>query len=135
MARSSITGADKAPTQAEGRDVEALGPSDSSDSGSDVQGELELASPIDLDRPVGGQEQPGLGSDTDAGGTGERGAALTDEEADAGSDIRPDSVRSLAGESDASEDVAADAELEFAELSEADDFAVPADEEEEDDQS
>ena len=29
MARSSITGADKAPTQAEGRDVEALGPSDS----------------------------------------------------------------------------------------------------------
>ena len=135
MARSSITGADKAPTPAEGRDVEALGPSDSSDSGSDVQGEMDLASPIDLDRTVGGQEQPGLESDTDAAGTGERGAALTDEEADAGSDIRPDSVRSLAGEADASEDVAADAELEFAELSDADDFAVPADDEDEDDLS
>lgn len=135
MARSSITGADKAPKQAEGRDVEALGPSDSSDSGSDVQGELELASPIDLDRSVGGQEQPGLESDSDAEGTGERGAALTDEEADEGSDILPDSVRSLAGEADASEDVDAEAELEFAELTDADDFAVPEDEDDEDNES
>ena len=132
MARSSITGADRAPTQAEGRDVETLGPSDTSDSGSDVQGELELAPPIDLDNPISGQVQPGLGSDTDAGGTGERGAALTDEEGGEGADILPDSVRSLADEADASEDVAAEAELEFAELSDADDFAVPEDDEDED---
>ena len=112
MARSSITGADRAPTQAEGRDVESLGPSDSSDSGSDVQGELDL--------------------DSDTPGTGERGAALPTEEADVGADIRPDSVRSLADEADASEDVDAEAELEFAELTDADDFAVPEDEEDED---
>jgi hypothetical protein len=52
MARSSISGADRAPTQAPGRDVEALGPSDSSDSGSDVQGELDLVSPLDPDTPT-----------------------------------------------------------------------------------
>ena len=132
MARSSITGADRAPTQAEGRDVESLGPSDSSDSGSDVQGELDLAQPIDLDNPTSGQEQPGLDSDSDAPGTGERGAALTSEEADLGADIRPDSVRSLVDEADASDDIAAEAELEFAELTDADDFAVPEDEEDDD---
>ncbi|WP_280156245.1 hypothetical protein [Piscinibacter sp. XHJ-5] len=132
MARSSITGADRAPTQAEGRDVETLGPSDTSDSGSDVQGELELAPPIDLDNPIAGQVQPGLGSDSDSGGTGERGAALTDEEGGEGADILPDSIRSLADEADASEDVAAEAELEFAELTDADDFAVPDDDEDDD---
>jgi hypothetical protein len=49
MAHSSILGADRAPSQAQGRDLEALGPSDTSDSGSDVQGVLDLASPADLD--------------------------------------------------------------------------------------
>jgi hypothetical protein len=132
MARSSITGAERAPAQAEGRDVESLGPSDSSDSGSDVQGELELAPPIDLDNPTSGQVQPGLDSDSDAPGTGERGAALTSEEAQIGADILPDRVRSLADEADASEDIAAEAELEFAELTDADDFAAPEDEEDED---
>jgi len=130
MARSSITGAERAPTQAEGRDVEALGPSDTSDSGSDVQGELDLASPLDPDHTVFGAEQPGLDSDTDAAGTGERGSALLDEEAREGADILPDDVRSLTGEAEDSEDVAAEAELEFDELTEADDFAVPDDEDE-----
>lgn len=38
MARSSLFGVDPAPTQAPGRDKSRLGPSDSSDSGSDVAG-------------------------------------------------------------------------------------------------
>ena len=39
MTNSSILGGERAARQAPGRDVDALGPSDSSDSGSDVQGE------------------------------------------------------------------------------------------------
>lgn len=38
MARSSLLGIDAAPTEPEGRDKASLGPSDSSDSGSDVMG-------------------------------------------------------------------------------------------------
>ena len=38
MAYSSILGADRAPVQPSGRDAELLGPSDSSDSGSDALG-------------------------------------------------------------------------------------------------
>jgi hypothetical protein len=96
MATSSILGATRAPSQPAGTDVEALGPSDTSDSGSDVQGELDLAAPTDLDDTVFGTEQPGLDSDSDSGGTGERGAALPDEDAEEGADILPDSVRDLA---------------------------------------
>ncbi|HEV7915748.1 MAG TPA: hypothetical protein VGP22_18445, partial [Albitalea sp.] len=127
-------GAERAPTQAPGRDVESLGPSDTSDSGSDVQGELELAPPVDLDR-VQGVQQPGLESDTDAAGTGERGSALLDEAAREGADILPDDIRSLSGESDESGDVAAEAELEFAELTDADvdELVSPDDEGEESD--
>jgi hypothetical protein len=39
MTSSSILGGERAARQAPGRDADALGPSDSSDSGSDVQGE------------------------------------------------------------------------------------------------
>lgn len=122
MARSSITGADRAPSQAQGRDVEALGPSDTSDSGSDVQGELELAPPVDLDNPVFGVVQPGLESDSDAAGTGERGAALPDEEARDAADIMPDDVRSLADEAEEAEDLSLEAELELAELTDGGDL-------------
>ena len=122
MARSSIYGADRAPTQAQGRDVEALGPSDTSDSGSDVQGELDLAAPTDLDNSIFGVTQPGLESGSDAAGTGERGAALPDEEAREAADIMPDDVRSLADESEAAEDVSLEAELELAELTDAGDL-------------
>ena len=122
MARSSIHGADRAPTQAQGRDVEALGPSDTSDSGSDVQGELDLAAPTDLDNSIFGVTQPGLESGSDAAGTGERGAALPDEEAREAADIMPDDVRSLADESEAAEDVSLEVELELAELTDAGDL-------------
>jgi hypothetical protein len=130
--KSSILGAERAPAQAVGRDVEALGPSDTSDSGSDVRGELDLAQPTDLDNPIFGSEQPGLDSDSDSGGTGERGAALLDEEADEARDILPDSVHSLADEALASEGVSAEAERELADLSDGEDFASPEDEEDED---
>lgn len=129
---SSILGGERAPEQAEGRDVEALGPSDTSDSGSDIRGELDLAQPTDLDNPIFGSEQPGLESDSDSAGTGERGAALLDEEADEARDIRPDSVHSLAEEALASEDVSAEAERELSDLSDGEDFAPPEDDEDED---
>jgi hypothetical protein len=130
MATSSITGGDRAPSQATGRDVEALGPSDTSDSGSDVQGELDLAPPIDLDNPSGGSVQPGLQSDSDAAGTGERGAALLDEEARAGGDILPDLITDLAGES--SDEGLTEAELNQAELADIDELPLDLSDEEDD---
>ena len=127
MATSSITGADRAPSQASGRDVEALGPSDSSDSGSDVQGELDLASPADLDE-ITAAAQPGLDSDTDSGGTGERGSALLDEDAREGNDILPDRVQDM--DEGADGDAAAiDAELDLVELDEVDDLISREDDE------
>ena len=133
MARSSIYGADRAPTQAPGRDVESLGPSDTSDSGSDVQGELELAPPTDLDNPVHGAVQPGLDSGSDSAGTGERGSALPDEEAREAADIMPDDVRSLSDEADDAEDLSLEAELELGELTDGGD--LPALDEPDDDES
>jgi len=71
MAKSSLVGVDRAPAIPKGRDIDLKGPSDSSDSGSDIQGELDLGAdevglPRDLALPI---EHSG---DTDAGGTGER---------------------------------------------------------------
>jgi hypothetical protein len=43
MAKSSLVGVDRAPAIPKGRNIDAKGPSDSSDSGSDIQGdELDL---------------------------------------------------------------------------------------------
>ena len=42
MARSSIMGGERAPQQAKGRNADSLGPSDSSDSGSDILGASRL---------------------------------------------------------------------------------------------
>lgn len=57
MATSSILGGDRVPVQPAGMDVASLGPSDSTDSGSDILGAF------DVDE---------LSSDSDAEGTGER---------------------------------------------------------------
>lgn len=53
MGHSSLTGVDIAPTEADGRDAKALGPSDSSDSGSDIAGAADdisgdPAEPVDV---------------------------------------------------------------------------------------
>jgi hypothetical protein len=84
MAYSSILGADVAPTVPSGRDAELLGPSDSSDSGSDAMGTDELH------------------GDSDSRGTGERGA-VAGRDSREGGDILPDRVINLrdGGEVDA----------------------------------
>jgi hypothetical protein len=77
MAYSSILGADSAPTQPEGRDSTALGPSDNSDSGSDTIG------------------TPEAHADSDAVGTGERAGVTPGVEGREGGDILPDHVVEL----------------------------------------
>ena len=99
MATSNILGGNRTPKQARGRDVDALGPSDSSDSGSDVQGTFDLDDSDQFDTNAGAR-QTGMEGDSDAAGTGERGAARLDEEAESGSDISPDSVRTLGPDTD-----------------------------------
>ena len=89
MAQSSILGGNAAPTRPLGTGTDLLGPSDSSDSGSDVQGERALAT--DADDGGSGALPAELDSDTDASGTGERGAATGMEPRD-GDDILPDRV-------------------------------------------
>jgi hypothetical protein len=85
MANSSLLGGERAPHQPSGRGSNLLGPSDSSDSGSDALGEL-------------GPDQ--LDSDTDRYGTGERASAdLRDSGSSA--DILPDRVDG--GRADASD--------------------------------
>jgi len=120
MANSSLdrTG-ERTPVTWKGHGTEALGPSDSSDTGSDITGapgldeessalDLQTGTTSDLDHnPRGRRKTAGpdvgdenLDSDTDAGGTGERGAAgrdappPTDQQLDvedmSGIDIEPD---------------------------------------------
>ena len=68
-----------------GHGTEALGPSDSSDSGSDVHG-------FGAERRIG---DAGLDSDTDRSGTGERLGATPDAEFEEGADIAPDRIEDL----------------------------------------
>ncbi|MEJ8822693.1 hypothetical protein WKW80_11710 [Variovorax humicola] len=89
MSNSSILGGEHAPTHPRGTDVDALGPSNTSDSGSDVQTDRnhsalpdegdEGAFPIPHD------------SSSDAGGTGERASADASAPA-ADADILPDRI-------------------------------------------
>ena len=69
----------------QGHGTEALGPSDSSDSGSDVHG-------FGAERRIG---DAGLDSDTDRSGTGERLGATPDAEFEEGADIAPDRIEDL----------------------------------------
>ena len=92
MARSSLLGGERAAVYPSGRSADLLGPSDSSDSGSDSIGEL-------------GPDQ--LASDSDRSGTGERGSA-DPMDSSAGADILPDridraSVGGDSGDADARE--------------------------------
>ena len=89
MANSSILGGEHAPSQPRGKDVDALGPSDSTDSGSDVQTDVNHAA-----LPDEGSEGAfpiAHGSDTDASGTGERAAADPDAP-DLDADLLPDRI-------------------------------------------
>ncbi|CAH2802487.1 MAG: FIG00458853: hypothetical protein [uncultured Paraburkholderia sp.] len=72
----------------------ALGPSDSSDSGSDVAGakrhEFDVDTELDNHALETGDSE--LGSDTDRAGTGERAAADGDSTLTADADVEPDQV-------------------------------------------
>jgi len=72
----------------------ALGPSDSSDSGSDVAGakrhEFDVDTELDNHALELGESE--MGSDTDRAGTGERAAADGDSTLDPDSDIDPDRI-------------------------------------------
>lgn len=94
MARSSILGGDLAPKQASGNDTDVLGPSDSSDSGSDIQGEPGLEGNYDREGRLGAGHTD-QGSDSDRAGTGERGSALPDEFVEEGADIFPDHIEAI----------------------------------------
>jgi hypothetical protein len=84
MAHSSILGADVAPSQPICRGSDLLGPSDSSDSGSDALGTEELH------------------GDSDAAGTGERGSVVGADTREGG-DILPDRVTRLPDGEDSEE--------------------------------
>jgi hypothetical protein len=82
MAYSSIMGANVAPVHSSGRNSDALGPSDNSDSGSDAAGTFEAT------------------ADSDSMGTGERGSASPGD-APEGADILPDHVVAVSEEEEA----------------------------------
>lgn len=110
MATSSILGGSKAPEEISGKDLQALGPSDNSDSGSDA---------------VGAYGDDELSSDSDAVGTGERASAgLGRDQPDA--DILPDHIEQAPG-ANADTDVDADAGDDFNDLSEVEDLADDGD--------
>ncbi len=103
MATSSLLGIDRAAPPAPGRDSDLLGPSDSSDSGSDVAGlgepddggpeaPLDKATANDIERPDTSPETVGPGVDSDSHGTGERRSAGGDAGPREAADISPDRI-------------------------------------------
>jgi hypothetical protein len=125
MATSSILGGDPAPTWPRGSDVASLGPSDSTDSGSDARGGF------DFDE---------LNSDTDAEGTGER-SSVDPLNVRSDADILPDHIEGMpaldmeiAIETAAEDDSALLEDIDRSEISALaaqDEPLDPADEEEE----
>lgn len=111
MAHSSLVGIDRAATTAPGRDSATLGPSDSSDSGSDTAGfdgqdENDLTEPVDVALSNDGHRGSTSsnetdGSASDSAGTGERRSAAEDDGGRDGGDI---SVDRVFNPSDASEE-------------------------------
>jgi len=96
MTKSSILGGERAARYAAGKDVDALGPSDSSDSGSDVQGEHTVRGEGDHADELGSLIVD-TASDSDAAGSGER-ASATGRDVPDGADIMPDQVVGPDGE-------------------------------------
>ena len=103
MAHSSLLGIDPVPATPRGHDTESLGPSDSSDSGSDMAGiadlddadpglPVDVATAADRERPGTSFESLADGSDSDAGGTGERRSAGGDAGLREANDITPDRI-------------------------------------------
>jgi hypothetical protein len=80
------------PPREQGRDTGALGPSDSSDTGSDVAGAKrhDFDRDTELDEHALESGEAELASDTDRGGTGERSSADGDSTLSRDADINPD---------------------------------------------
>lgn len=110
MAQSPLVGGvTRAPTTATGRDTPTLGPSDNSDSGSDVAGiagheDGDPLLPVDRamdDRQVHAdisEETIAEGADSDGAGSGERKSAAGDAGLVDGADIGTDQVFSTTGQ-------------------------------------
>lgn len=103
MGNSNLTGSEPVPEKPSGHDTRSLGPSDTSDSGSDLAGLPEQHDrdpnlPVDVaidperDYPDSAFETLEPGADSDAGGTGERRSASGDAAVDEAPDISPDQV-------------------------------------------
>ena len=90
MSQSSILGGDRAPQQADGRSADVLGPSDTSDTGSDIQGATRLKTDT-AEGELGGTTPIETDSDSDSMGTGERAEAVPEGARD-GADIAPDRI-------------------------------------------
>lgn len=110
MATSSILGGAKLPKEISGKDMQALGPSDNSDSGSDA---------------VGAYGDDELSGDSDAAGTGERASAgRANKHSDA--HILPDRIEKAPG-FDADSDLDNDADDDFNDLGEVEELADDSD--------
>lgn len=103
MGTSSILGGQRAPIEPAGRDAGALGPSDSSDSGSDMAGveheEADPNQPVDVALQRDESTRPLTSGDilegpaaSDAAGTGERRTAGSDAGPRDAADISPDRI-------------------------------------------
>ncbi len=90
MSHSSLLGADRAPQRPMGTGADLLGPSDTSDSGSDIQGATRLKTDAE-EGELGGATPVDLSSDSDSFGTGERAEAVPEGARD-GADIGPDRI-------------------------------------------
>ncbi|MBP0590093.1 chemotaxis protein [Paraburkholderia sp. LEh10] len=110
-----------------GHDNASLGPSDSSDSGSDVAGakrhEFDIDSELDNHALETGDAE--LASDTDRAGTGERASADGDSTLEQNEDIDVDRVIDATGEEEAAQGIAG-------EIAEGPDEDTEADEEQDD---
>ncbi|VWX62849.1 conserved hypothetical protein [Burkholderiales bacterium 8X] len=124
MATSSILGGDHVPVTPRGNDIDALGPSDTSDSGSDVQSDAGRAQP--MDEETEGALPIAHGSDSDAAGTGERASAGSEGFED-GADILPDRIGTVPTDADSVTD-----EVDDPAAASVDELAVPDDTDEED---
>ena len=106
MSQSSILGGERAPQQAQGRDAETLGPSDTSDSGSDIQGASRLKTDAE-EGELGGATPIDRDSDSDSMGTGERRSAVPGGGRD-GADIGPDRIARSKDALDSAESIGGD---------------------------
>ena len=115
MATNPLSGGvERAAEEPEGRDTAALGPSDSTDSGSDIAGidsfdtsdptmPVDVALERDIERPLTSPDVLGSGS-SDAAGTGERRSAGSDSGGPDGADVSVDRVFDPLSEGDLRED-------------------------------